>query len=101
MVASDYPKVQAALQTMLLGDGPYFKVIVEDSKNDKFGHIIVGYQVRGGSRKVVLCELKQTSKLSIMGILLTLGGAAAFYAWWNPVAALAFAISKCVIDYGF
>jgi L-lactate permease len=96
----EYPRVQEALRIILLGTGPYLDVFIEDNMEKNYGHIILAYGIRCGSRKIVICEFNQCRSVSIVGVLLTLGVSAAFCTFWNPSKALIFLLVKCACDYG-
>ncbi len=85
---------------ILLGNGPYLDVIIDDNMKRNFGHIILAYGVRCGSRKIFICEFNQCRSVSIYGVLLTLGLSASFWVYLNPSWGLIFILAKCACDFG-
>jgi hypothetical protein len=97
---SNYPKVQNALQLMDLGDGAYLEITIEDNQSDKYAHLILAHKrTKNGVRRVVICGFKQTSNLSVNGLLGTLVVSSVIGFFNPPIGIVAF-IGKVAIDYG-
>ncbi|CAF1053918.1 unnamed protein product [Rotaria sordida] len=96
---SDYPKVQQALRSMELGNGPYLEITIEDHQSDKYAHVILAYgRTKTGLRRVAICEFRQCSSLSAGGLL----GTMVVYGvvgHINPAAGILTFIAKVAADY--
>lgn len=94
-----YPKVQQALRSMELGDGPYLEITIEDNQSDKYAHVLLAYRrTRTGLRRVALCEFRQCSSLSVGGLVGNIV-ACGVIGYFNPAAGILAFIAKVAADY--
>ncbi|CAF4501048.1 unnamed protein product [Rotaria sp. Silwood2] len=96
---SDYPKVQEALQSMELGDGPYLEITIEDNQSDKYTHVILAHgRTNTGVRRIAICEFRQCSGISGGGLMGTMA-ACGVIGYFNPAVAILAFIAKVAADY--
>lgn len=96
---ANYPKVQQALRSMELGEGPYLEITVEDNQSDKYAHVILAHgRTIHGSRKIAVCEFRQCSSFSAGGFIGTVV-ASGVIGFINPAAGILAFIAKIAADY--